>query len=81
MSEIDKKLEAVKQDLAVAKSALQVKNTECAALQQNLQELEELREMKQVDIISLFFFASLFSNMVYVLLYYFHRSNEACSTD
>uniref|UniRef100_A0A7N1A0X2 Kinesin-like calmodulin-binding protein n=1 Tax=Kalanchoe fedtschenkoi TaxID=63787 RepID=A0A7N1A0X2_KALFE len=47
VSEVEKKLEGVKQDLAVAKSCLQEKDAECASLQQNLQELEELREMKQ----------------------------------
>ncbi|CAM8989251.1 unnamed protein product [Rhodiola kirilowii] len=45
--EVEKKLEGVKQELSVAKSSLQEKNAECAALQKNLQELEELREMKQ----------------------------------
>uniref|UniRef100_A0A7N0UG66 Kinesin-like calmodulin-binding protein n=1 Tax=Kalanchoe fedtschenkoi TaxID=63787 RepID=A0A7N0UG66_KALFE len=47
VSEVERKLEGVKRDLAVAKSSLQEKNAECDALQQNLQELEELREMKQ----------------------------------
>lgn len=48
VSEVEKKLESVKQDLDVIKSSLQEKNAECVALQRNLQELEELREMKQV---------------------------------
>ncbi|GLU19631.1 hypothetical protein SLE2022_358690 [Rubroshorea leprosula] len=47
VSELETKLEAVKKDLADAKSSLAVKNAELAELQTNLKELEELREMKE----------------------------------
>ncbi|XP_059645600.1 kinesin-like protein KIN-14E [Cornus florida] len=47
VSELEKKLEDVTQDLAMASSTLAMKNTELSALQNNLKELEELREMKE----------------------------------
>lgn len=78
VSETEKQLEAVKQDLAVSKSALQAKNAECAALQQNLQELEELREMKQADIKSfLFYYHSIFFFLI-TLPFYFQSSRGQC---
>ncbi|XP_043709880.1 kinesin-like protein KIN-14I isoform X2 [Telopea speciosissima] len=46
-SELEKKLEGVTQDLAVAESTLTAKNTELYTLQNNLKELEELRGMKE----------------------------------
>ncbi|MED6136311.1 Kinesin-like protein KIN-14E [Stylosanthes scabra] len=45
--ELEKKLETVRQELVVAKSNISVKDSELAALQNNLKELEELREMKE----------------------------------
>lgn len=51
VSELEKKLEVVKQDLAVAESTLAIRNADLVALQNNLKELEELREMKEVMIL------------------------------
>ncbi|KAB1200217.1 Kinesin-like calmodulin-binding protein [Morella rubra] len=45
--ELEKKLEEVAQELAVAESTLAVRNSDLASLQNNLKELEELREMKE----------------------------------
>lgn len=53
--ELEKKLEEVAQELAVAESTLAVRNSDLASLQNNLKELEELREMKEV---TLFLYAS-----------------------
>ncbi|CAK9139640.1 unnamed protein product [Ilex paraguariensis] len=47
VSELEKKLEEVTKSLAVAESTLAVKDTELCALENNLKELEELREMKE----------------------------------
>ncbi|KAG5529882.1 hypothetical protein RHGRI_030303 [Rhododendron griersonianum] len=47
VSELEKKLEEARQDLAVVESNFAVKDTEIATLQDNLKELEELREMKE----------------------------------
>lgn len=51
VSELEKKLEEARQDLAVVESNFAVKDTEIATLQDNLKELEELREMKEVMIL------------------------------
>lgn len=48
--ELEKKLDGVNQELAVLKSTLASRNSEIAALQNNLKELDELREMKEVMI-------------------------------
>ncbi|KAK1259808.1 hypothetical protein QJS04_geneDACA001425 [Acorus gramineus] len=45
--ELEKKLESITQDLAVAESTLTMRNTELDTLQNCLKELEELREMKE----------------------------------
>lgn len=45
--ELEKKLERVTQELAVVESTLVVRNSDLASLQNNLKELEELREMKE----------------------------------
>lgn len=45
--ELEKKLEGVNQELAVLKSTLTTRNSEIATLQNNLKELDELREMKE----------------------------------
>ncbi|XP_058073306.1 kinesin-like protein KIN-14I [Magnolia sinica] len=45
--ELEKKLEGITQDLAVAESTLTMRNTELDTLQNSLRELEELREMKE----------------------------------
>lgn len=46
--ELEKKLEGVTQELAIAESTLTVRNADLASSQNNLKELEELREMKEV---------------------------------
>lgn len=46
--ELEKKLEWITQELAVVESTLAVRNSDLASLQNNLRELEELREMKEV---------------------------------
>jgi peptidoglycan hydrolase CwlO-like protein len=46
--ELEKKLEGVTKELAVVESTLTVRNSDLASLQNNLRELEELREMKEV---------------------------------
>lgn len=51
VSELQHRLEEVKQDLVVAQSALATKDRELEVLQNNLKELEELREMKEVRIL------------------------------
>ena len=48
VAELEKKLEEVTQELAVMESTLTTRNSDLAALQNNLKELEELREMKEV---------------------------------
>lgn len=48
VSELERKLEQVTQEVAVAESTLAVRNSELDTLQTNLRELEELREMKEV---------------------------------
>lgn len=45
--ELEKKLEWITQELAVVESTLAVRNSDLASLQNNLRELEELREMKE----------------------------------
>ncbi|KAL2531193.1 Kinesin-like calmodulin-binding protein [Abeliophyllum distichum] len=45
--ELEMKLEEVTKDLAVVQSALGAKDTELSSLQNNLRELEDLREMKE----------------------------------
>ncbi|XVE87578.1 hypothetical protein DITRI_Ditri18aG0128700 [Diplodiscus trichospermus] len=45
--ELKNKLEGVLKDLAVSESTLAIRNADFAALQNNLKELEELREMKE----------------------------------
>ncbi|XP_027914172.1 kinesin-like protein KIN-14I isoform X2 [Vigna unguiculata] len=45
--DLERKLDMLRQELTVAKSTLSVKDSELAALKNNLDELEELREMKE----------------------------------
>ncbi|KAJ6417450.1 hypothetical protein OIU84_003214 [Salix udensis] len=45
--ELEQKVEIVTQDLATSKSSLAIANADLAASQNNLKELEELREMKE----------------------------------
>ncbi|MBA0608177.1 hypothetical protein Godav_020419, partial [Gossypium davidsonii] len=47
MSELGMKLERVTNELAVSESTLAVRNADVSALQNNLKELEELREMRE----------------------------------
>lgn len=51
VSELQRKLEEAKHDLVVARSGLEAKDRELEMLQNNLKELEELREMKEVNIL------------------------------
>ena len=46
--ELEQMVEIVTQDLATSKSSLAIANADLAASQNNLKELEELREMKKV---------------------------------
>ncbi|KAB5534879.1 hypothetical protein DKX38_017965 [Salix brachista] len=45
--ELEQKVEIITQDLATSKSSLAIANADLAASQNNLKELEELREMKE----------------------------------
>ncbi|KAK4490451.1 hypothetical protein RD792_001128 [Penstemon davidsonii] len=47
VSELEKKLEEATRNLVVAQSTIATKDTELSTLQNNLRELEELREMKE----------------------------------
>lgn len=47
VSELEKKLEGVRKDLVVSETNLSARNLELDTLQNNLRELEELREMKE----------------------------------
>ncbi|KAI3830579.1 hypothetical protein MKW92_002766 [Papaver armeniacum] len=47
VAELERKLEQVTQEVAVAESTLAVRNSELDTLQTSLRELEELREMKE----------------------------------
>lgn len=49
ISELERKLEEATRNLDAAKSAIALKDTEITTLQNNLRELEELREMKEVE--------------------------------
>lgn len=51
VSELQRKLEEAKHDLIGAQSGLEAKDKELEMLQNNLKELEELREMKEVNIL------------------------------
>ncbi|KAI9113869.1 hypothetical protein K1719_015120 [Acacia pycnantha] len=46
-NDLEKELKGFRQELAAAESALSVKDAELVALQNNLRELDELREMKE----------------------------------
>lgn len=48
VSELENKLEVLTQDLDSAESTIESKNSDMLLLQNNLKELEELREMKEV---------------------------------
>lgn len=47
-SDLETKMESFRKDLVTAESALSVRDMELASVQNNLKELEELREMKEV---------------------------------
>lgn len=49
ISELERKLEEATRNLDAAKAAIALKDTEITTLQNNLRELEELREMKEVE--------------------------------
>lgn len=52
--ELQRKLEQATQDLATVQSTLALRTADLAALQSNLKELEELREMKEVTAFDIF---------------------------
>lgn len=56
MSELGNKLEGVSKELTVSESNHARRNAEFATLQNNLKELEELREMKEVFFVKNFLF-------------------------
>ncbi|KAK9010921.1 hypothetical protein V6N11_043788 [Hibiscus sabdariffa] len=47
VSELEKKLEVISNELAVSESTLAIRNADVSSLQNNLKELEELREMRE----------------------------------
>ncbi|KAK8996206.1 hypothetical protein V6N11_076453 [Hibiscus sabdariffa] len=47
VSELEKKLEVITNELAVSESTLAIRNADVSSLQNNLKELEELREMRE----------------------------------
>ncbi|KAK9164816.1 hypothetical protein Scep_000007 [Stephania cephalantha] len=47
VSELEKELEGVKEDLSISKSLIRMKDIELDTVHNNLKELEELREMKE----------------------------------
>lgn len=51
VSDLEKKLEQVTQNLVEAESNLKIKNIELSTMEINLRELEDLREMKEVMIL------------------------------
>lgn len=48
-SDLETKVESIKKDFDTAEAALSVRDMELASMQCNLKELEELREMKEVQ--------------------------------
>lgn len=65
VSDLERKLDVFKQELVVAESTLSVKDSELAILKKKFEELEELREMKEVLI--LYFISLLLYNNNYNL--------------
>lgn len=51
VSDLERKLDVFRQELVVAESTLSVKDSELAILKKKFEELEELREMKEVFIL------------------------------
>lgn len=51
VSELENKIEVLTQDLDSAESTIERKNSDMLLLQNNLKELEELREMKEVFVL------------------------------
>jgi len=62
--ELERKLEVCRQELLAAKATISAKDSELVSMQNNLKELEELREMKEVGILfnSLFSLLQLYTN-------------------
>lgn len=48
VQDLERKLDVLRQELVAAESTLSAKDSELAALKNNLKELEDLREMKEV---------------------------------
>jgi len=61
---LERKLDVLKQELVMAESTLLAKDSELAALRNNLKELEDLREMKEVLILFIYRFNMLFTLFV-----------------
>lgn len=57
--DLERKLNVLKQELVVAESTLSMKDSELVVLKNNLKELEDLREMKEVLILYFHCFAVL----------------------
>lgn len=53
---LERKLDVLKQELVMAESTLLAKDTELAVLKNNLKELEDLREMKEVLLLFIYRF-------------------------
>jgi septal ring factor EnvC (AmiA/AmiB activator) len=54
--DLERKLDVLRQELVVAESTLSAKDSELAVLKNNLKELEDLREMKEVLILYIYRF-------------------------
>jgi septal ring factor EnvC (AmiA/AmiB activator) len=73
--DLERKLEVLRQELVVAQSTLSAKDSELAMLKNNLKELEDLREMKEVLILYIYrfnifaLFVSSKNNFIYQFLY------------
>lgn len=53
---LERKLDVLKQELVMAESTLLAKDSELAVLKNNLKELEDLREMKEVLLLFIYRF-------------------------
>jgi septal ring factor EnvC (AmiA/AmiB activator) len=53
---LERKLDVLKQELVMAESTLLAKDSELAVLRNNLKELEDLREMKEVLLLFIYRF-------------------------
>lgn len=70
VSELENKLAVLTQDLEIAKSTIESKTSDMLLLQNNLKELEELREMKEVLVLSSFLHRFVFV-FIWMMIMYF----------